>query len=301
MKNRIVLESKSVNDRVIELANYVGNSIIENTNNAVKKKSNINNYLYTENTFTVTVDNFLKDENVLTVHYIMYYVESQREYYTLMTNLEGRGNSEADEDTNTITIVSGFISNKIAYDFYETISHELNHLFQYGRGMEKRKELYDKTRELLNLKGNDNNGFIIGLCAYYSFKHEQDSFAHQYYSYLTQNKLKGDLRYLMFDSPFRQMDNAYKMLLKIQHVETVMKQINYLGFSVKGFVNYVRYRRKRFKAKIKNVIRKYLNDNAMVSERYIMTAYHVENERMNESNKYGYEIKWGTESVYDYE
>lgn len=142
---------------------------------------------FIENEFQIKIGGYLRNGDTLTVHYIMYCLETQREYYILMLKLGKNANSEADSETNTIKIVSAFIGDGVSEDFYETISHELEHLYQYGKGMKKREGLYDRAVAMANSK--DDSSKYVGLGCYYSFKHEQDAFVHQFYTFL-QKKMR---------------------------------------------------------------------------------------------------------------
>lgn len=166
MKN-IILENKSISDLVVNLTNKVGNRIIESSKRKKIKRSRQTNMNYVEGHFKVRVDDFLKGKNLLSVNYIMYFFQSQ-DVYNMFLKTDGENlNSEADPDTNAIKIVSGFINNTIFDDFYETISHELEHLYQYGKGMEKRNDLYERVRELLEC-GRNNIGQL------YTFRHKDE-------------------------------------------------------------------------------------------------------------------------------
>lgn len=286
-----LFEYKSVSDEVNKLVKFIGNKIITETNRDLKAKSSTTNGLFVENTFIVSVNNFLKNGNKLTVNYIMYYTETQREYNILTRNQY----SEADEDTNTIRIISGFINGEISDDFYETIAHELNHLFHYGMGMEKRVDIYNKTKELLKLGRNDIDAYYVGVCMYYSFKHEQDAFAQQYYSRLMFMKPKSDFNEIMSKGPHLNLENAYNVLLKIKDKDDTLDAINYLGYSRKNFLNLVKYRKKRFLNKIQNVVKRYCEETTELNAEAMIN---LQNQRLDESDKYGYDIKWGRESLY---
>ena len=176
LKKNIILEYKSISDDVADVAEYVGNAIINDAQNQVRTASEQTYQYFKENTFQIRVRNFLKGGDILTVNYIMYFFKSE-DFYSGYVQLHGQKfNSEADEETNTIKIVSAFIGVNVADDFYETIYHELEHLYQYGMGMEKRKTLYEKTKDLLDRGNDDINGYYVGLCCYFSFKHEKYDF-----------------------------------------------------------------------------------------------------------------------------
>ena len=139
--SKIILEAKSISDAVIKLSNIVSKGIIDDASKQKMKKSEQTDVNFIENEFQIKIGGYLRNGDMLTVHYIMYCLETQREYYILLPKLGKNANSEADSETNTIKIVSVFIGDGVSEDFYETISHELEHLYQYGKGMKKREGL----------------------------------------------------------------------------------------------------------------------------------------------------------------
>lgn len=296
---KIILENKSISDLVVNLTNKVGKQIIESSKRKKIKRSEQTNMNYVEGHFKLRVDNFLKGENLLSVEYIMYFFQTQ-DVYDMFLKTDGENlNSEADPDTNAIKIVSGFINNTIFDDFYETISHELEHLYQYGKGMKKRNDLYERVRELLECGRNNIDAYYVGLSCYYSFKHEQDAFVHQFYTRLKQNNIHGKYEdFIVNYQPYQTMNKAYDILLTYQDNQKIMKAINYLGFTRKKFLNLVYYRLKRFDNKLYNAYNRYMKETMKLTEGRINWFIDMMNERIEDSNKLGYDIEWGIESIY---
>lgn len=294
-----LLEYKSVSDDVADLAEYVGNAIINDAQSQVKTASEQTYQYFKENTFKIRVRNFLKGGDILTVNYIMYFVETEEGYDILVKGLGQKANSEADEETNTIKIVSAFIGDNVADDFYGTIYHELEHLFQYGMGMIKRKTLYEKTKDLLDRGNDDINGYYVGLCCYFTFKHEQDAFVHQFYAQLHQKAKRGYFEELIKNfRPYQTMLKAYDVLLNNQDNIYIMNAINYLGYSRKKFINMVKYRCKRFETKMLNAYNRFMEETAELNEHNIDRHINRMSYIINESNDNGYDVIWGIESIY---
>lgn len=296
-----LLEYKSISDNVVDLANYVGNAIIKDSQSQEKTASEQTYQYFKENTFKIRVKNFLKDSDILTVNYIMYFVETDEGYNILVKGLGQKANSEADEETNTIKIVSGFIGNNVADDFFETIYHELEHLYQYGMGMIKRKTLYEKTRELFDRGNNDINGYYVGLCCYFSFKHEQDAFVHQFYARLHQKGKRDNFEILANNFiPYQTMLKAYDVIIKNQDNYYIMCAINYLGYSRKKFINLLKYRCKRFETKMLNAYNRFMEETAELNEHNIDRHINRMNNILDESKDNGYDIIWSIESIYNF-
>lgn len=298
---KIILENKSISDLVVNLTNKVGKQIIESSKRKKIKRSEQTNMNYVEGHFNLRVDNFLKGENLLSVEYIMYFFQTQ-DAYDMFLKTDGENlNSEADPDANAIKIVSGFINNTIFDDFYETISHELEHLYQYGKGMKKRNDLYERVRELLECGRNNIDAYYVGLSCYYSFKHEQDAFVHQFYTRLKQNNIHGKYEdFIVNYQPYQTMNKAYDILLTYQDNQKIMNAINYLGFTRKKFLNLVYYRLKRFDNKLYNAYNRYMKETMKLTEGRINWFIDMMNERIEDSSKLGYDIEWGIESIYNF-
>lgn len=301
LSKNIILEYKSISDDVADFAEYVGNAIINDAQNQVRTASEQTYQYFKENTFQIRVRNFLKGGDILTVNYIMYFVETEEGYNILVKGLEQKANSEADEETNTIKIVSAFIGVNVADDFYETIYHELEHLYQYGMGMQKRKTLYEKTKDLLDRGNNDINGYYVGLCCYFSFKHEQDAFVHQFYAQLFQNTKNNDFEKLINTyQPYKTMLKAYNVLVKNRNNKSIMNAINYLGYSRSSFIKLVNYRWKRFKRKLLNAYSRFIEETLHLNEHNIDWQIQRMNNILDESDNNGYDVIWGIESIYKF-
>lgn len=298
---RIILERKSISDNVISLANKVGQMIVKSIQNQKVKKSEQTKALFKEGTFEITVNGILKGGNVLTVQYIIYLLSNQEKYETFFKDIDGYANSEADPDTNTIKIVSAFTKNGMSDDFYETISHELEHLYQYAQGMEKRKVLYDKVRKLLDCGRKNIDAYYVGLSCYYSFKHEQDAFVHQFYTKLKQSeKRDGFDKFIKEYQPYQTINKAYDILLTYQDNERMVEAINYLGYSRKKFLNLIYYRLKRFNRKLYNAYCRYVEETKTLTEGNIHRLIREMEDRLEECKKRGYDVEWGLESIYKF-
>lgn len=298
---KIILEKKSISDDVVSVSYEVGRDILKCALNQKQKISKDHMTKFVEGKFNMRIDNFLEGGDILTVEYIMYFVESAELYNTLNSMLGQNANSEADDETNTIKIVSGFINGEPSSDFWGTIHHEVEHLYQYGMGMKKRKGLYCRMRELIDRGENDIDSYYVGLCCYYTFKHEQEVFVHQFYSLLNQ---KGDDNNFEISinnfTPYKVFDTAYDVLIDNQDKPQMMKAINYLGYTRKKFIDLVYYRFKRFENKLLNAYRRYKCDKTEKDGIGVDRQIRRMNEWINESKKCGYEMEWTYESIYKF-
>lgn len=297
----ILLEKKSVNDSIVKVSNLVCKEIANRAANNEYIKSTQNGVYFAEDTFKIKIENFLKSGDFLTIHYIMYFGDSIEWYKGFLGELQNQGNSEADVETNSIRVVSAFIKNEPSEDLYETVYHELTHLYQYGMGMERKNDLYNKTIYLTKLGETNMDAYYVGLCSYYSFKHEQDAFTHQFYAYLKENNKRGEFETLANGfSQYVYVNYAYNIVLKYKDNSDMVKAMNYLGYSKKSFINLIKYRKKRFNTKILNAYKRYMDESFQITENnfdsYIKRMHHF----IFESYENAKEIKWGLESIYDF-
>lgn len=298
---KIIIESKSISDAVVKIGKEVGYEIITDVYSHPLKMSKFNMTKFADGNFRIQVDNFLKGGNILTVEYTMYFVDTIEKYDALISMLGSNANSEAEAETNTIKIVSAFINDHPSKDFYPTIYHELEHLYQYGMGMEKRVNLYDKVKWLIDNGEDDINGYYVGLCCYYSFKHEQDAFVHQFYAELHRDDGRNSFdNCLKSYTPYVTMNKAYNVLMKHQDNPKIMEAINYLGYSRKKFISFVWYRLDRFYKKLLNAYRRYICDISEINKRTIDERINRTNRWIEESKKNGYDLPWVYERFYEF-
>lgn len=296
---KVILEAKSISDAVVKLTDIVSKGIINDASKQKMQRSEATHADFVENKFQIKIGGFLRNGDILTVHYIMYCLETEREYQLLLPNLGENANSEADSETNSIKIVSAFIGNGVLKDFNETISHELEHLYQYGKGMKKREGLYDRAVNLS--KKEDDSSKCVGLCCYYSFKHEQDAFVHQFYTFLKNSNERKSLNYYLSKyQPYQMMNKVYEFVIEYQDKPNVMKAINELGFSRKKFINLIYYRINRFDAKLYNAYCRYIAETEPITENSIDRMVSMMFRRIDESKKVGYNIEVGLESIYNF-
>ena len=182
-------EYKNVSDDVYQFAVEIYNKILDDADIQQMQKSHVNGFLFVQNTLLLDNSNIkwiFNNINSLKLTYVLYVSETTREYNYIMQNIDADANSESDYDNKSITIVSGYIDGYIASDFLSNICHEVNHLYEYDKGREKRVDLYDKVRELIGFQKDE--AYIVGNAIYYSFHHEIDAFVHEFYGFLNQEK-----------------------------------------------------------------------------------------------------------------
>lgn len=73
---KTILEAKSISDAVIKLSNIVSKGIMNDASKQKMKKSEQTDVNFIENEFQIKIGGYLRNGDVLTVHYIMYCLES---------------------------------------------------------------------------------------------------------------------------------------------------------------------------------------------------------------------------------
>lgn len=249
----------SVSDDVTRISELVAERILSLTQS--KKPTHIgaiNSIPFNEGNFKIQTESPIGE---MTVCYQMYYCVNESDYNSL--NDYGALNCGADNDFNTILIHSAYVNNEPSNEFVESISHEVNHLFQYSNGMVKNEDLYDNVLKVLNRYAINDLSKFTALLVYYTFKHEVDSFATQFYHHLKQTG-KGNIG-------FDELAKEYQYYVNLHYMyDTVMQNlndplvnatINKLGLTKKQWKHRVYSGVKRFDDKLRNVYRRYCMEN----------------------------------------
>lgn len=245
----------SVSDEVTRISRMVAERILSLTqSNKPTQIGMINSIPFNEGNFTIQTESCIGE---MTVCYQMYYCTNEYDYNKLSDC--GALNCGADHEFNTILIHNAYVNNEPPEDFIETISHEVNHLFQYSNGMAKNEDLYDNVLKVLNRYAINNLSRFTALLVYYTFKHEVDSFATQFYHHLKQMD-KGNIGFVESAKEYQYYANLHYMY------DTVMRDIDdplvnstikKLGLTKKQWKHRVYSGVRRFDNKLYNVYRRY--------------------------------------------
>lgn len=263
-KKYFINESGGVNDNLKDIVNDIIQLILNDYKKRKKYISNIYNIPYVENDEGVKYNVVLnKNQNCsIIVKYVLYFAESEEERRNILKITKINFNSSWDEENKTMSIVDVLVNGQFNNNFFQTVEHEAEHMYEYAMGMHKNKTLYDKTVDLMQ-KGQDNiYSYYVGAAFYYTFKHEQEAFKQQFYIYLNQLNKK-----ITFDNalnnyvPFKKMNNMYDAVYDNEDNENLMKAINELGFSRRDYFKRLYYQYNRFLLKLKQCYLRWWNDN----------------------------------------
>lgn len=255
----LLKEEKSINKDVEKLAD----KITINISNDIKYRDNVRlskvtHKYYYENTLFIHTDGLIKGLEKVKVIYVIYVLDSKDEYYELirMPNATESIDSYSDYTKGEMRIVSAIIGTQMAKDFTSTIYHETLHLYQYGEGLQKRETLYDKV---IN-KCHNGNGLekTIALCLYFSFKHEQDAMAHEFYAKLNDVSFKGNFNTSLKYSQYYYFRDLSKELDEFKHKD-IRKICAEFGYTYPNLAKRFFFSLSRFKRKLHNAYTMYMS------------------------------------------
>lgn len=258
-------EWKNVSDDVIRLTKILAGEIFKHSQSVPRKYSKVNHKVYLTGKFHCNIDEYFPNDNkfgfdVLDVEYVLYMVDSVQEYNSLSSDGDSVANSSfSDYGNRKLTIVSGIIGGYMSPDYVQDIMHEVNHLFEYGNGMKKKVNLYDKAVELVKNNKTESVASIVGKLTYMSFPHEIDAFVHQFYGFLIQNHPKGDfnslLRYSMYNNMVQLRYSLNGDVFESSgNVNSVLKE---LGMNREQFNKRIHYAVSKLRRKLYNAYCRY--------------------------------------------
>ena len=231
-----ISEWKSVSDNTVNLLNRISNEIIKQSKSSTKKISNIKSIPYKSGDFMFDVEGLLGDIDKIRVYYTIYFCDDERDYEYLTNG--GNLYCSADYEDKYIVITTAYVGDNIQSDLIDDVNHEVNHLLQYANGASKNEDLYGKVVALCN----DRNMSIIerspALLMYYTFKHEEDSFAVQFYSFLKRFDTEPNV-IMDFEEAIngfqihKNVMNCYKMSNENINEDEVITTIYLMGLSIK--------------------------------------------------------------------
>ena len=297
-----IQEWKSVSNDTVAIASAIGDEILKHSKNVKKQYGNIGNIPFKEGEFYEDAKGLLGNMEKLKVEYTIYYCENSCEYNFLSSH--NNLNCEADYEDEYIIIKMAYINDVLKNDFIDSVQHEINHLLQYSKGFKKTKRFDTLYKSIVKILQDVKLSSIYKIPAwlmYYTFRHEEDSFIAQYYSYLKRNFTKlreidvqgGFDKTIKNFEPYRNimdLGDKYNRYVENNDVKSCIEQmnINVESFEMRIEKGLRRLRRKLFHAYERHIIelgRSYTIDNIVRKDMRIV-------------EKYGWEIKQNIESDY---
>ena len=180
---KFLKEWKSVSDDTVAIASSIGNEILKNAENVETKISSEHTLEFKEGSFFYDVNGLLGKIDKLEIYYTIYYCEDEKDYNYLHNS--GALICDANYEEEYIDITAAYINGILQNDYIDNIHHEINHLLQYGNDFTKSNRssnLYETAVKIAQNKTLPIGYKIPSLLIYYTFRHEVDSFAVQFYS-----------------------------------------------------------------------------------------------------------------------
>lgn len=264
---KFLFETKNISDEVILVGNEITRAICRDYKSRQKLFSKVNKLPYVEGNFVFNVDNLYPTingvcynrfgMNEINVNYAMYFFRDDRDVDMLIGGDGGLSDSSSsDFDEKRLTIVSGFMYGKLYNDFMRNMYHEVNHLFEYANGMEKKVDLYDSAIELVK-NGKTNLEKSIGILVYMSFPHEIDAFVHEFYGVLIQNGTPSSFEELLKYTEYQYCINLINTF-NLKHFDNEKWRIvNGIGLTWKQFSKRVHFGMKKMRRKMFNAFKRY--------------------------------------------
>lgn len=311
---KLVNEWKNISDEVTKASEEILNVMLIHALKQPKKKSKINGQIFVTNDFKkeeqtnktelkINLSHYFPNLQEIDVFYTMYFVDNINEYNSLIKIANIDMNCEADYEEKYIRIVSAFIGQEPPQDIYGDIMHEVNHLYEYDCGREKKVGLYELVKDVIQNQSDNTPLYTVALGLYYTFPHERDAFVHQFYGFLMQNLPEEDIDYLIRYSYYNQAEKVYNILKQNKNNKSYMQAINYFGYNRKDYFDRLKFSLKKFLNKIYNAFLRYRMETKPknVSEGAIHRLIMLETQRYEDSQKYKEDIHWDIEKCYKFE
>ena len=255
----MLLEWGSVSDEVRDASYAIAHMIWNDSKEKEVYYSNDSHFPYIEGRFDADMEQFgFGIGKPLSISYTLYMLDSMAQYQLMFNDNNGdeSSNSHTNFDEMRVGIVSAIIGGRISYDFVENIMHELDHVFEYSKGLKKNETLYNKV--LNGLKSQNDDVKLVSALIYHCFPHEQDAFVHQFYGRLKQENYVGDYREARYrKSEYRNIFNEFDTIFRRIPRERAEAACKEFGLSYEAIRRYSKFSLKKFDSKLFRAFTKY--------------------------------------------
>lgn len=255
MNKNLILEKKSVSDDIIAITTAIYDEIKNDFDKVKLCLSTPYGIEFKENVIRVPLNEINEKLGNLTVHYVIYFFDSKEEQDYILSRTKLQLNSQYDDRSGVLTMVTSYFPSGFAEDTEGIIYHEVTHFYQYAMGMEKRVDLYKRMYDYIDGGNNDIDAYYVALALYYTFPHEQDAFAHEFYSLVCQRD--GNMSIDEY-TEYGHAKHAYEIVKhNYKGNKYMLSAIKSLGYNVKDYLQRLHYGLKRFEKKLYNVLIRY--------------------------------------------
>jgi uncharacterized damage-inducible protein DinB len=220
MRRFKINEELSVSSTVTEMCKELSYQLINKLKKSKKKVVQNKSYLMYNGQLTFDCSEFLKTINFLKVIYVVYLYNNENECH--FAENSGQMNCSADYENKNIKLALGYVNGKPSRNFFASIAHELKHIYEYDRGMQKNTAFYDRVVD--RYKNGTQWEKIVAQALYMSFKTEQDAFLSQFYAYLSSDSFYENDPMKDKENPYYQFDRAFDAVDNLNFSEEQLKQ-----------------------------------------------------------------------------
>lgn len=213
-------EELSVSNTVTKMCNELSYQLINKLKNSKKKIVQNQSFLMYKGELLFDCSQYLKTIKFLKVFYVVYLYDNEKTCQDFENG--GHMNCSADYENKNIKLALGYVNGKPSRNFFASITHELKHIFEYDRGMQKNNKFYDRVID--RYKNGDRWEKIIAHALYLSFKTEQDAFLSQFYAYLSTDRFYENDPMEDKENPYYQFDRAFDAVDSLNFSEEQIKQ-----------------------------------------------------------------------------
>lgn len=257
MRNRfkkLINEELSVSTEVNDMCGELSHQLIDKISQNERKMVMNKNLLMYKGQIQFECSKWLKTIKYLKVIYVVYLLDSEVECD--MFEKRGFMNCSADYQNKNIKLALGYVNGKPSRNFFSSISHELKHIYEYDRGMQKNENFYDVVTKKCQSKIKWER--VVAWALYLSFNTEQDAFLSQYYEYLKTNKNYTKDPLADKENPYYKFDIAFDNVECLNINDKDMKAS--FGITVNQLYNILEAADDRLFKKMCHVWQKYNND-----------------------------------------
>lgn len=247
-------EELSVSNTVTEMCKELSYQLINKLQNSKKKIVQNKSYLMYKGQMAFDCSNYLKTIKFLSVFYVVYLFDDENE--CRFAEKSGQMNCSADYKNKNIKLALGYINGKPSRNFFASITHELKHIFEYDRGMQKNTAFYERVVDMY--ENGSRWEKIIARALYMSFKTEQDAFLSQFYAYLSSGGFYENNPMKDKENPYYQFDMAFDAVDKLNFSEEKLKQS--FGLTINQLYHILESADERLFKKMSHVWQKYNYD-----------------------------------------
>lgn len=300
-----IKEWKGVSDDTLAISSNIANEILKHSKGARLMVSKVSKIAFREGDFDMDVTDLLNGLDKLNVRYTIYYCDD--EYQRRRLEEDESLTCSADYFDAYIDIKVAFTNGKPDANFISDINHEINHILEVSKGFRKTKRgenLYDTATAIAQDNSKSVSERSPAFLIYYTFNHEEDSFAVQYYSWLRQRytKAKELNRHGLFEktleefTPYKNAMTALRIYNDHCNEPEVTGTIKAMNLTVSSFENRVNKGMKRLKNKLSKAYeRLYIELNHKMA-----SLEHSIRSDLMVSERYGHGICYGYEREYSF-